>query len=67
MSEPSPRYLDARQAAAYLRVSRRTLHRMRETREGPPYSKVGRKVIYDIRELDAWVEERKQRFIGETV
>ena len=65
MSEPSPRYLDARQAAAYLRISPRTLHRMRETGDGPPYSKVGRKVIYDIVELDGWMAERKQRFIGE--
>ena len=62
-----PRYLDTGQAGEYLGISPSTLNRMRVTGEGPRYSKAGRRVIYDIEDLDAWVEERKRRFTGETV
>ena len=65
MSVIERRYLDSEQAAAYLTISRGTLAHMRVTGEGPPYTKAGRKVIYAIGDLDAWVEERKQRFTGE--
>lgn len=61
------RYLNTSQAADYLGMSPTTLNRMRVTGEGPPYSKVGRRVIYDISELDAWVARRKRHFTGETV
>lgn len=61
------RYLNTNQAAEYLGMSPTTLNRMRVTGDGPPYSKVGRRVIYDIRELDDWVTQRKRRFTGETV
>ena len=62
-----PRYLDTGQAAEYLGISPSTLNRMRVTGEGPRYSKAGRRVIYDIEDLDAWVEKRKRRFTGEEV
>ena len=59
MSSTGQRYLDTRQAAAYLGLSPKTLIKMRITGEGPRYAKVGRRVIYDMADLDAWVEERK--------
>ena len=61
------RYLDTRQAAAYLGLSPSTLNRMRVTGDGPPYSKVGRRVIYDAGDLDRWVGVRKRHFTGEAV
>ena len=38
---------------------------MRVSGEGPRYVKAGRRVIYDVRDLDAWMEERKRSFTGE--
>ena len=67
MSLAEPRYLNTREAAAYLGLSPSTLARMRVTGEGPRYSKAGRRVIYDPRDLDRWVAERKRRFTGESV
>ena len=60
-------YLDTRQAAAYLGLSPSTLNRMRVSGDGPRYSKVGRRVIYDVADLDHWMDERKRRFTGEAV
>ena len=66
MSTIEPRYLDTKQAAAYLTISPGTLAHMRITGDGPPYAKSGRRVIYAVADLDAWVEKRKQHFTGET-
>lgn len=59
------RYLNAEDAAAYLGLSGKTLARMRVEGDGPRYSKARRRVIYDVGELDVWVERRKRRFTGE--
>lgn len=61
-----PRYMDTSQAGSYLGLSPSTLARMRVTGGGPRYSKAGRRVIYDVDDLDSWVEERKRRFTGES-
>ena len=62
-----PRYLDTKQAAAYLGLSVKTLEKLRVTGKGPRYAKAGRRVIYDRRDLDKWVAERKRGFTGESV
>ena len=59
------RYLDTKAAADYLGLSPSTLNRKRVTGDGPRYSKLGRRVIYDVRDLDSWIEGRKRRFTGE--
>ena len=59
-NELAPRYLDTRQAAAYLGLSSRMLRTMRAEGEGPPYARAGRRVIYDRFDLDDWVARRKQ-------
>ena len=64
--ETTGRYLDTKAAADYLGLSPSTLNRMRVTGDGPRYSKLGRRVIYDVHDLDAWIEERKRRFTGES-
>ena len=66
MTAVEPRYLDTVEAGSYLGLSPSTLARMRVTGGGPRYSKAGRRVIYDLRDLDSWVEERKRRFTGES-
>ena len=62
-----PRYLDTKQAAAYLGLSVKTLEKLRITGRGPRYAKAGRRVIYDRRDLDRWVAARKRGFTGEWV
>ena len=49
------RLLTAREAAVALRLSERTLERLRVTGDGPAYSKLGRRVLYRECDLDAWV------------
>ena len=67
MSDPLPRYFGPAEAARYLGLSPKTLQRMRVTGEGPPYVKVGRRVIYDRLDLDGWAAKRKRRFTGEEI
>ena len=52
------RYLDNREAAHYLKLSPRTLDRLRLTGEGPRFRKFGRRVIYAIEDLEVWANER---------
>lgn len=67
MTGIEPRYLDTKQAAAYLgNISPSTLNRMRVSGDGPRYVKVRQRVIYDVEDLDEWAEKRKRRFTGES-
>ncbi len=50
--------LTQREAATHLRLSERTLERLRLTGTGPAFAKVGRRVFYPQGELDAWVAAR---------
>jgi predicted DNA-binding transcriptional regulator AlpA len=43
------------QAAEYVGLSPRTLEKARLTGDGPPFRKIGRAVIYDTDDLDAWL------------
>ena len=50
------------EAAAYLRLSPRTLERYRVTGGGAgAYVKLGRRVFYEKRALDDWLELRRRR------
>ena len=66
MSGTGQRYLNTLEAAAYLGVSDKTLLKLRHAGGGPPYATLGRRVIYDVRDLDKWVADRKRRFTGES-
>jgi len=50
--------LDQREAAKLLRLSERTLERLRLTGGGPSYVKCGRSVRYRQADIDAWVAQR---------
>jgi hypothetical protein len=50
--------LDEREAADYLRASPHTLRGWRCKGGGPRFVKVGRKVVYRVADLDAWMTER---------
>ena len=56
---PTHRNLTPREAADYLRVSERTLIRWRNTRVGPAWTKVGQKVVYQLPDLDRYLDRQR--------
>ena len=52
-------------AARLLTSKERTLERWRSTGTGPPYVKVGRRVAYRLRDLEAWVERQTRQHTAE--
>jgi excisionase family DNA binding protein len=50
--------LDQREAAKLLRLSERTLERLRLQGGGPLYIKCGRSVRYRETDLEAWIASR---------
>lgn len=62
MGEPAKtqlaRYLTNEEAAAYLRLSPRTLEKQRVVGGGPRFRKFGRRVLYAIEDLEIWANAR---------
>jgi hypothetical protein len=52
------RYLTNDEAAAFLRLSPRTLEKHRVIGGGPRFRKFGRRVMYAVSDLDAWADAR---------
>jgi len=52
-------FLTLDEAAAELKVGRRTLDRWRQLGEGPPITKLGRRVLYRRKSLEAWLLTRE--------
>ena len=52
------RYLTNDEAAAYLRLSPRTLEKQRVIGGGPKFRKFGRRVMYAVADLDVWAADR---------
>lgn len=57
--------LNTLEAAAYVRLSKPTLDRLRITGEGPVYIQLGRAVRYRKTDLDEWLESRLTRSTSE--
>ncbi|HUN95797.1 MAG TPA: helix-turn-helix domain-containing protein [Bradyrhizobium sp.] len=53
------------EAASYLRVSKSWLDKRRVTGGGPPYMKFGRRVVYDMADLDGWAANNRRRHTAE--
>lgn len=64
-AQPGRRCLTEKDAAPYVGMSRSFLRQSRMTggrrnrTPGPPYIKVGRKILYLIADLDAWLLEHR--------
>ena len=54
------RKLNVKEAAAYLGLSVSTLNKMRLSGIGPRYLKLGRRVLYDMRHIEAWACEHSR-------
>jgi predicted DNA-binding transcriptional regulator AlpA len=48
-------------AAEYCGSSASTFEKMRLTGGGPVYSKLGRRVVYRVEDLDAWLAANRRR------
>ena len=57
-SAPPVRYLTNEEAAAFLRLSPRTLEKQRVIGGGPRFRKFGRRVMYALIDLEAWADAR---------
>lgn len=49
------------EAAAYCGSSPSTFEKLRLTGGGPVYSKIGRRVVYRVVDLDAWLASNRRR------
>lgn len=54
-------FLTQDEAAAELKICERTLDRWRRLGEGPPITKLGRRVLYRRSSLQAWLRTREHR------
>jgi hypothetical protein len=54
-------FLTQEKGAAELKICERTLDRWRRLGEGPPITKLGRRVLYRRSSLQAWLRTREQR------
>lgn len=53
--------LDTTQAAERTRLARGTLAKLRVLGGGPPFLKLGAKVVYDAVDLEAWIAAQGKR------
>ncbi len=57
----SARYKNTAEAAAYMGSATSTLNKLRCIGGGPVFARLGkRRVVYDVRDLDAWLEGNKR-------
>jgi predicted DNA-binding transcriptional regulator AlpA len=57
--------LGAQRAADWLGLSTSTLAKLRLTGNGPAYSKLGRRVVYRIDDLDEWIRAHRHKSTSE--
>jgi hypothetical protein len=56
------RYLNEQEASRYLGgLSIHTLRQWRSKGNGPDYLRVGTRIIYDLKDLDIWMEKHRVR------
>ena len=55
MTTINPLVIDAGETAKLLGLSTSTLAKMRLYGTGPAYSKLGRRVVYRLEDLEAWI------------
>jgi predicted DNA-binding transcriptional regulator AlpA len=65
MSDLAHRRLRTPAAADYLGYAESTLEKKRLTGDGPPFIRLGRVIVYDTRDLDSWLAERRAHSTSE--
>jgi len=51
--------LNTEEAANYLHLAQQTLHNYRFNRKPPNYVKIGRRVLYELSELDKFIDSNR--------
>ena len=64
-SDLPSRKLNVQEAARFLGVSVSKLNKLRGSGGGPQYMKLGRRVLYDLRDLEQWAAQRKRYHTSE--
>ena len=59
------RRLRTPEAATYLGYAESTMEKKRLVGDGPPFIRLGRLIVYDTRDLDIWLAERRARSTSE--
>lgn len=54
-------YVDTNELAALLGVHPTTLVKWRMARKGPPFTRLGQKVLYSVTRFYAWLEQQEVR------
>lgn len=67
MTNPPIAKLPVCEAAAFLGVSRSWLNKRRVDGFGPPYLKLGRRVLYDLDDLNRWVSRNRRQNTSQPV
>jgi predicted DNA-binding transcriptional regulator AlpA len=65
MTDLGHRRLRTPAAADYVGYSESTLEKKRLTGGGPPFIRLGRAIVYDTRDLDAWLAARRAHSTSE--
>ena len=66
IGSPSGQRLRTPATAEYVGLAISTLEKMRCRGDGPPFIRIGpRAVVYDTRDLDAWLSARRQNSTSE--
>ncbi len=52
--------VDTRRAAELIGMSKRTLEKWRGEGTGPPFLKLGRRVLYSVADLEEWILSRRR-------
>jgi len=60
-SKPVRKMLRTREAAAYTGLAKSTLEKLRVQGGGCPYIRIGRVVVYDPADLDAWLAAHRRK------
>ncbi len=64
-TKTSTSLLDTEKAATWTGLSTSTLAKLRLTGNGPAYSKLGRRVVYRIDDLDEWIRAHRHKSTSE--
>ena len=51
--------LNVKEAASYLNLAEQTLHNYRSKSEPPNYVKLGKRVLYELSELEKFIESNR--------
>lgn len=52
--------LETEPAAEYVGSKKKTLEKLRVVGGGPAYIKHGRRVVYQVSDLDAWIDQHRR-------